>query len=201
MKAQDKMMYRLADALTELMQTKEFSKITVTEIARKCNLTRQIFYRYFKDKNDLIGLVYIKEFEKHICMKDTFVWEDSILRMINYLYSERIFYQPLGLADNDDMLYKILYNQALMIYRNIIEYKTKALISHELEFLLELYCRGGIDLLVNWIGTGMEIPCEELKDLFLEGMPDPIKKLLTGDPVPVKYVLGKRQLTLDKRNG
>ena len=93
MNAQKKMMYRFENSLIELMQIKQLHKITVTDIAQNCNVTRQIFYRYFKDKYDLIALIYKTDYEKCICSNDTFEWEDSILCLINNLYRKKVLYQ------------------------------------------------------------------------------------------------------------
>ncbi len=39
----------LADTLKELMTRKPFSKITVSEIIRECNVNRKTFYYHFED--------------------------------------------------------------------------------------------------------------------------------------------------------
>ena len=44
----------LADALKNLMQTKPFSKITVSELIKVCNINRNTFYYHFEDTNALL---------------------------------------------------------------------------------------------------------------------------------------------------
>ena len=39
----------LTDALKKLMSQKAFSKITVSEIIRMCNVNRKTFYYHFED--------------------------------------------------------------------------------------------------------------------------------------------------------
>lgn len=45
----------LKDALRMLMADKPFEKITVTEICEEANTGRLTFYKYYKDKADLLG--------------------------------------------------------------------------------------------------------------------------------------------------
>ena len=51
----DKTKYWLANSLIDLMAKNSINKITVKDIVDNCGLTRQTFYRYFKDKFDLVN--------------------------------------------------------------------------------------------------------------------------------------------------
>ena len=42
-------------AIKDLMKTKSLDKISVSSICKKCNLTRQTFYRNFQDKYALVN--------------------------------------------------------------------------------------------------------------------------------------------------
>lgn len=44
----------LSDALKKLMSQKAFSKITVSEIIRMCNVNRKTFYYHFEDIQALL---------------------------------------------------------------------------------------------------------------------------------------------------
>lgn len=44
----------MADTLKELTRKKSLSKITINDIVSECKISKQTFYNYFKDKNDLI---------------------------------------------------------------------------------------------------------------------------------------------------
>lgn len=188
MNTQEKTRIKFSNALTELLKSKPFNKITVTDIARQCNVTRQIFYRYFEDKSDLIAYIYEKTFEQAAISHPVFVWDSFILCFIQVIYERKDFYQYAVASDPNPVLYNIFYHKTFQMYRNIIEYRTKSPIDSDTEFLLELYCRGGISLLIKWIGTGMSIPCDKLKDLFLEGMPPSIRNLITNYDIPLAAI-------------
>lgn len=44
----------LADAFEELIQTKSIDTITVNDVVERADISRTTFYRYFKDKYDLM---------------------------------------------------------------------------------------------------------------------------------------------------
>ena len=49
-KTNETIKYKLATAMKECMKSASVEKITVTEIVETCGVTRQTFYRNFKDK-------------------------------------------------------------------------------------------------------------------------------------------------------
>ena len=55
MEKNEKTKYKLAEAMKECMKTSKVDAITVKQLAEKCGLTRQTFYRNFLDKFDLIN--------------------------------------------------------------------------------------------------------------------------------------------------
>ena len=52
----------LAHALKELMEEKNFSKISVADICEKSDMNRKSFYYHFKDKYDLVNWIFDTEF-------------------------------------------------------------------------------------------------------------------------------------------
>lgn len=48
-----------SSALMEILETKEFKKITVGEICKACNYPRATFYNYFDDSYDLLNYCWI----------------------------------------------------------------------------------------------------------------------------------------------
>ena len=51
----DRAKYKLAASIKECMKTTPVDRITVKDIVEGSGLTRQTFYRNFKDKSDLIN--------------------------------------------------------------------------------------------------------------------------------------------------
>lgn len=52
----------LSFAMTELMKTESFQKISISDICDLCNMNRKSFYYHFKDKYDLVNWIFDNEF-------------------------------------------------------------------------------------------------------------------------------------------
>ena len=48
----------LANSFKELMKDNDFSKISVADICRNCNINRKSFYYHFYDKYDLVNWIF-----------------------------------------------------------------------------------------------------------------------------------------------
>jgi len=57
---------RLFVALMQLMHEKDYSSITVSELSQKAELDRRTFYRHFKSKDEILDLIIVQAFHKHI---------------------------------------------------------------------------------------------------------------------------------------
>ena len=58
--------YRLAEAMKTCMKTTSVDDITIRQIVEVCGVTRQTFYRNFKDKYDLINWYFDNFFLNHL---------------------------------------------------------------------------------------------------------------------------------------
>ena len=66
----------LSFALTELMKTESFQKISISDICDLCNMNRKSFYYHFKDKYDLVNWIFDNEFIAAVQReRDKDVWE------------------------------------------------------------------------------------------------------------------------------
>ena len=53
----------IENGLLELMQTRKFEEITVTDLCRHLELSRRSFYRYFRDLEDVLDSVLVHAFQ------------------------------------------------------------------------------------------------------------------------------------------
>ena len=52
----------LSFAMTELMKTESFQKISISDICDLCHMNRKSLYYHFKDKYDLVNWIFDNEF-------------------------------------------------------------------------------------------------------------------------------------------
>ena len=64
MNEHDSTRYLFAQSIKDLMAKQSLDKMTVTDIVKHSGMTRQTFYRYFKDKYDLVNWYFEKLADK-----------------------------------------------------------------------------------------------------------------------------------------
>ena len=67
----------LASSLKELMKTKNFEKISVSDICEGCNMNRKSFYYHFRDKYDLLNWIFEIDFLKNVEFKSLMEEDDA----------------------------------------------------------------------------------------------------------------------------
>ena len=169
---QEKMKYRLAAAMKKCMERMPVEKVTVKEIVEECGTTRQTFYRYFLDKYDLINWYFDKilsESFKHMGTGET-VYE-SLVRKFRFIEHERLFFDAAFRYDDQNSLRDHDYRKIHAFYTNMIESRTKEPLGSELNFILEMYCRGSVYMTTRWVSGEIEYTPEEMAKRLVEAMP------------------------------
>ena len=124
--AADKKKSMIAESFRELMEYKPFHKITISDIANGCNISRMTFYYHFEDIYDLLR--WTVESDVHASLKS---------------FSEEKRWQK-GLSlflDNLKEQKQILLNAVHSLGRNEIA----NLFDKEIESLILMYIRAGIN--------------------------------------------------------
>ena len=124
--AEDKKKSMIAESFRELMEYKPFHKITISDIANGCNISRTTFYYHFEDIYDLLR--WTVESDVHASLKS---------------FSEEKRWQK-GLSlflDNLKEQKQILLNAVHSLGRNEIA----NLFDKEIESLILMYIRAGIN--------------------------------------------------------
>lgn len=82
----------VAQETKELMREKTIDKITVTEICEKANLKYRNFYRYFRDKFEVVEWIYYHDRLLNSKRYEGWSFWDYFPEIAKYLYDDRKFY-------------------------------------------------------------------------------------------------------------
>lgn len=168
----EKTKYRLADSIKECMKTKPVDKITVQNIVDGCGMTRQTFYRNFKDKYDLINWYFDKlvlesfaqiGVDKTVCQ--------SLCEKFKFIKKEKIFFTEAFRSDDYNSLKEHDFELIIGFYTELMTRKKQEPLSEDIQFLLEMYCRGSVYMTVKWVLSGMKQSPEEMAQSLTEAMP------------------------------
>lgn len=109
----------LCQSLKELMKQKPFSKSTVSELIKNCNLNLKTFYYHFEDIYGLLkwmleqeAFEVVKQFDLLLDYKDAFYF------VIDYIEKNSYFLNCIYDSVGRDQLKHFLY-QDLLLYANI----------------------------------------------------------------------------------
>ena len=167
---------KLAAALDRLVAKHPLREITVRDITEEAGVTRQVFYRYFHTRDDLIAWIYLSTFSRTFG-DEPVCWGDMTLRMLEVLTEHRDFYRRLA-RHPDDTLERIMADLTVRLYTQMICSATAQLPDDEMLFLLKIHTVGGIRAAIDWMQGGMEMPPQRLRDLLYLSMPARLRDVL-----------------------
>ncbi len=170
--------YRLAQSIKACMKHTSVDRITVQQIVDVCGVTRQTFYRNFQDKYDLINWYFDKlllQSFAHMGSGRTVL--EGLERKFEYIQQERVFFAGAFRSDDHNSLKEHDFALILAFYTEQIEQKTGYPPDEEIQFLLEMYCRGSIYMTIKWVLSGMTKTPREMAQNLVDAMPEKLAKL------------------------
>jgi AcrR family transcriptional regulator len=175
-KTNETIKYKLATAMKECMKSASVEKITVTEIVETCGVTRQTFYRNFKDKYDLINWYFDKillESFEHMGEGKT-VYE-GLVNKFHYIQQEKLFFKAAFKNDDQNCLRDHDFQLICAFYTEQLETRMACRLSRQLLFQLEMYCQGSIYMTVQWVLGYRKCSAEELAHALASAMPEELQ--------------------------
>ena len=110
----------MAQAISDLLQTRTLDKITIKDITDACDLTRNTFYYHFHDVYDLLRWLF-EEKSREIMERyeDQDDWEGGLEETLHYLYDNKAMFLHIYESISYDLLFRFInevmyYNQRVM---------------------------------------------------------------------------------------
>lgn len=169
---------RLAEAMKVCMKRAPLEKITVGEVVRECGITRQTFYRNFRDKYDLVNWYFdrilLESFEH---MGEGRTIYEGLVNKFKYIEQERLFFRVAFKNDDQNNLRDHDFHLILQFYADKIEGKTGQPMDEHLKFLLEMYCQGSIYMTTQWVLGQIAGTPEQMAHRLVQAMPAALEQV------------------------
>ena len=165
-------------ALTSLLETKNYSSITVKDIIDKADVGRSTFYTHFETKDDLLKSLCTEIFEH--------VFSDPLKRESTHDFSagkrdlkEELTHILYHLQGKESPVRRLLSSESGEIFMNVFKKHLEKVFHGELEkpkgnvpesYLLDFTVNGFAETVRWWMRHG-EYPPEEVSGFFLDSMP------------------------------
>lgn len=166
---------KIAMNFMEKARTKNISKISIKEIMDDTGMSRQKFYTYFEDINDLVRWLNeynLKDSFDHFFYIDKSV-RQSFVNCLGHMYENRRFYKNMisdqGFGPFEEAYQSWCLNAAYM-------HIGKGRLTEQEDYCLRFYERGVTVMVVDWIKSDMPIPVDTLADCLTLSMPSCLTK-------------------------
>ncbi|MBQ8954784.1 MAG: TetR family transcriptional regulator [Clostridia bacterium] len=175
----------LTDSFIELAQHKPVNKITVADITSNCGVTPPTFYRYFRDKYDLIAWIYVREAQKFLGQVGVngYTWRNTLRDGMRYFAENRQFaLNALKHTSGRDSFIEQKTRLDLGFIIGIIRKRLMTeTIPDELLVTVKLYLYGTEHYLCEWLVDDMPLPWEKVAALMEACVPEALRPYLFED--------------------
>lgn len=162
----------LAEGLKRSMKINEFEKVRVGDICEQSGVSRQTFYRHFKDKYDLLnwyfGVILNNSF-KHMGQGSTL--HEALVKKLTYIKEERLFFTQAFKYDEQNNLKDHDYELIYSFYKNKLTQTTNQLLPSNIDFILQMYCQGSVFMTLQWLINGCQESVLDMVDNLIQAMP------------------------------
>ena len=172
-------LFLFAKAIKSLIKKQPLDKITVTDIVSTAGKTRQTFYRHFQDKYDLVNWYFeklvLKSFEE---MNQGGSLQEALNLKFAFIEQEHAFFKEAFKSNDYNNLIHYDFCCIYDFYKKFIYKKTGKDLSKDIDFLLNMYCRGSVDMTVEWVLNDIPIKKEEIVSYLIEAIPEKLKEYM-----------------------
>lgn len=159
------------EALKELIQDKDYSKITITDIVNKANLGRTTFYRNFESIDDVLKMKCedkFNEFRKY-CI-DYYIsheFEDKtfLKPFLRYWYHNSEIIELLIKANRESIIKECITKEVEFFINASSIDKNQVICSH-LNYFIEMRVANSISILTEWIKNDKDIAPDDLANII-----------------------------------
>lgn len=145
----------IEEALIILMKEKEFSNISISEIAMRADVARRTFYRLYRKKEDVL-YQYLErlgqEYRKRCTAINKYDFSRIALEYFTFWYS----YKSILLLFHQRGMDKFLYDALGNISRDVIQRRMNGRKEEKKEYFVDYTAGGFLMLLRRWVEEGME---------------------------------------------
>ena len=166
----------IIDAFVRLIKEHEFNKISVEMIMEKATVSRSTFYRYFKDKYDVMNANYKNLLDYYVSPERSSNYRDLCYHLFKYGQENlSVFKNALtstGFNSLHNFIYKFSYDTALAITQ--ANRNGEGFTPVE-ELQVDVFCNGICAVYRNMICQRYALNPSDAADALYEMMPESLK--------------------------
>ena len=135
--------------------------------------------KHFQDKYDLVNWYFeklvLKSFEE---MNQGGTLQEALNLKFAFIEQEHAFFKEAFKSNDYNNLIHYDFCCIYDFYKEYIRKNTGKTIPSDIDFLLKMYCRGSVDMTVEWVLNDMPILKEEIVNYLIDAIPDKLKEYM-----------------------
>lgn len=164
----------IANVTMALLERKTLDEISVKKIIEASHCSRATFYRYFKDKHDVVTWIYTSEVDR-IVSKHHYTSEIT-LQIFRFMYERRKFFTRAFSYEQQNSLVDYMVSRSL---EDCVGLLKKALNTNELSrdmmASVDFFVGGCLRIWHRWIADGMKDTPEFILRVIMDSMPESLR--------------------------
>lgn len=143
----------------KLLDKKKLDKITVTELAQKCQIERKTFYYHYENLEQLIKVIFESELDVIIEeFNENLSWEDSFILAASFILENKRAIRHIYFSDYKANLEKYVYSMAGEVIIKYVKHISKETRAKDIDInLISYFYQCALSsALIQWIATNMK---------------------------------------------
>ena len=148
----------LSASLKTMLLQKPLSKISISDIAADCGVSRMAFYYYFTDIYDLVEWTCEEDARKALAQHKTYdTWQQGFLSIFEAVAENRPFIMNVYHSVSREYIERYLYSVTYKLTFDVVDEKAAGMqVSKEdKRFIADFYKYAFVGIMLNWIQDGM----------------------------------------------
>ena len=157
----------LANALKQLLQKKQITKITINDIAEACGISRMAFYYHFKDIYDLADWTLQETLHTAIADNRTHDnWQQGFLNLLDVLKAHQPLILNVYRAIDREQVERYMRREVEALLLPVVEEQAAGLqISEKGKHMVAIfYTYAFMGIVLEWIQRNMQASPQEVAD-------------------------------------
>lgn len=143
----------------KLLDEKKLDKITVTELAQKCQIERKTFYYHYENLEQLIKEIFESELDVIIEeFNENLSWEDSFILAATFILENKRAIRHIYFSDYKANVEKYVYSMAGEVIIKYVKHISKETRAKDIDInLISYFYQCALSsALIQWIATNMK---------------------------------------------
>ena len=174
--------------MEHLLENDSYKDITISMITKECGIARQGFYKFYRDKEDLIRKMFVYFVNRAVFIDHEFTLREFIHNDLREIGSHSAFFYRMSLESYNGELFHIMNENVYGVYTKMLEYRLGFKPDPDMDCLLQAYCTGGIIQTLRFLSSGKGIDADHCTDLFIDMMPEKIRLILDEGKYPCELL-------------